>query len=95
MVTTLNENADGELDGSVTVIAGDPRPTTIPPASVLEDGAPRCSILSDQYLRANYWYYLNKAQLLSAEVVATNIRNYSLLVYSNIVGTFLVITSCE
>ena len=62
-----------------------------------DDGRPidQCGQQSDSYLRANYWYYLNNAVLLDYQTLTTNIRQYSLLTYSNRVGTFLVISSCE
>lgn len=50
---------------------------------------------SDSYLRKTYWYYLNGAALLNKTTLPTSKRVYALLTYSNIVGTFLVITSCE
>ena len=51
--------------------------------------------MSDAFLRKTYWYYLNQAEMISKEALTTNLRKYALLTYTNIVGTFLVITSCE
>lgn len=49
----------------------------------------------DESIRAKYWYYLNKAELLHASHTATSQRYYCVMVYVNIVGTFLVIGNYE
>ena len=54
-----------------------------------------CQNLSDQFLRKNYWYYLNGAKLVHKEVLPARGKVYQILSYINVVGTFLVITSCD
>ena len=46
-------------------------------------------------MRKNYWYYLDKARLIHQESILTTRRLYVVLTYVNIVGTFLVIGSCD
>ena len=54
-----------------------------------------CMNMSDEVLRKQYWYYLNGAELISKTAIAIPQRTYAVLTYMNIVGTFLVISSCE
>ena len=49
----------------------------------------------DAYVREKYWYYLRGAQIIHTESILTTQRVYSLITYINIVGTFLVIGSCD
>lgn len=49
----------------------------------------------DEYVREKYWYYLRGAQIVHTESILTTQRVYSLITYINIVGTFLVIGSCD
>ena len=49
----------------------------------------------DIYVRERYWYYLRGAAIVHVESLLTTQRVYSLLTYINIVGTFLVIGSCD
>ncbi len=52
----------------------------------------------DEHLRKTYWYYLggrDPALLVHAESILTSKRVYVVLTYINIVGTFLVIGSCD
>ena len=51
--------------------------------------------MSDEVLRKQYWYYLNGAELISKTAIALPQRTYAVLTYMNIVGTFLVISSCK
>lgn len=81
-------------DGTLTIDGQVIDLTNNPQVDPTEEEA-RCIALSDAYLRRTYWYYLNRAALISQEGLATNVRVYALLTYTNIVGTFLVITSCE
>ena len=53
-----------------------------------------CMEKSDEVLRKQYWYYLNRAELISKTAIATPERTYAVLTYINIVGTFLIISSC-
>lgn len=53
---------------------------------------------ADKFIRSRYWYYLagrDPALLLHAEPIATNKRTYVVMNYVNIVGHFLVISSCN
>lgn len=50
---------------------------------------------TDKYVRDTYWYYLRDAKLVNSESIATTQRIYAVLTYINIVGTFLVIGSCN
>lgn len=49
----------------------------------------------DEYIRENYWYYVRGAKLIHTEAIRTTKRVYAVLTYINIVGTFLVIGSCD
>ena len=49
----------------------------------------------DEYIRKTYWYYLLRAELIHVESIRTTQRTYVVLTYVNIVGTFLVIGSCD
>lgn len=49
----------------------------------------------DDHVRKTYWYYLDKARLIHQESILTTLRLYVVLTYVNIVGTFLVIGSCD
>ena len=49
----------------------------------------------DIFVRERYWYYLRGASIVHKESLLTTQRVYSLLTYINIVGTFLVIGSCD
>lgn len=52
----------------------------------------------DEHLRNTYWYYLggrDPALLVHSESILTSKRVYVVLTYVNIVGTFLVIGSCD
>ena len=49
----------------------------------------------DIFVRERYWYYLRGATIVHTETLLTTQRVYSLITYINIVGTFLVIGSCD
>lgn len=52
----------------------------------------------DEHVRKTYWYYLggrDPAYLAHHESIRTSKRVYAVLTYINIVGTFLVIGSCD
>ena len=52
----------------------------------------------DEFIRKRYWYYLggrDPAVLVHHETLQTTKRVYFVLTYINIVGTFLVISSCD
>jgi hypothetical protein len=49
----------------------------------------------DDHIRKTYWYYLLEAALVHTESIQTTKRLYVVLTYINIVGTFLVIASCD
>ena len=49
----------------------------------------------DEFVRERYWYYLRGAELIHVESIRTTERIYVVLTYVNIVGTFLVIGSCN
>ena len=49
----------------------------------------------DEHVRKTYWYYLLRANLIHVESIRTTERIYVVLTYVNIVGTFLVIGSCN
>ena len=49
----------------------------------------------DQHVRDTYWYYLDKAAIIHTESIPTNQRVYAVFTYVNIIGTFLVIASCD
>lgn len=49
----------------------------------------------DQYVRDKYWYYLKGAAIIHKDSLQTTQRVYAVFTYINIVGTFLVITSCD
>ena len=49
----------------------------------------------DAFVRERYWYYLRGATIVHTETLLTTQRVYSLITYINIVGTFLVIGSCD
>lgn len=88
IVIANNEQGELTVDGDgVNVVGGD------------DDSTPeevnKCKDLSDAFLRKNYWYYLNGAKLAHEEVLPARGRVYQILSYINVVGTFLVITSCE
>ena len=51
--------------------------------------------LLDEYIRANYWQYVRGAKIIHFETIPTSLRLYAVFTYVNIVGTFLVITSCD
>ena len=51
--------------------------------------------LIDEHVRKHYWYYLRGAELVHKEGIITTQRVYSVITYINIVGTFLVIGSCN
>ena len=55
----------------------------------------RCLKQSDIYLKRTYWYYLRGAPIISQRRVVTKEREYQILTYVNIVGTFLVVASCK
>lgn len=88
--TSDGEVTNVEFQDNTLIVGGD-----VVQLTQLQQEENECRDLSDQFLRRNYWYYLNRAEMLSNTVISTNIRNYAVLTYSNIVGTFLVITSCE
>lgn len=50
----------------------------------------RCQVFSD-YTRQKFWYYLQNAQVVYSSVGSTAERNYCLVTYINIAGTFFVI----
>lgn len=79
----LSEHLQLDVNGQIIDLTDDGRPID------------ECGQQSDAYLRATYWYYLNQAVLIDYQYLQTNLREYSLLTYSNRVGTFLVITTCE
>ena len=49
----------------------------------------------DEHIRKKYWYYLQKANIIHNEHILTSLRLYIVITYVNIVGTFLVIGSCD
>lgn len=49
----------------------------------------------DQYIRDNYWQYVDGAKLINFDTIPTTLRLYAVFTYINIVGTFLVIASCD
>ena len=49
----------------------------------------------DQYLRKTYWYYLDKAYLMSTNTLLTNQKLYVILTYINITGTYMVMASID
>jgi hypothetical protein len=54
-----------------------------------------CKDKADRYLRKTYWYYIRGADLIQEQTISTNLRNYFLFTYVNIVGTFFVIATCD
>lgn len=50
----------------------------------------RCKVFSD-YTRERFWYYLQNAHVVYSSVGSTTERNYCLVTYINIAGTFFVI----
>ena len=49
----------------------------------------------DKYLRETYWYYLRAANIVYQANVNTKTSLLFFVIYRNIVGTFLVITTWE
>lgn len=69
------------------------------PPVVNENGAltitdEKCAKLDD-FIRENYWHYLTGAAIIHFESIPTTQRVYAVFTYVNIVGTFLVISSCD
>lgn len=46
----------------------------------------------DQFNRDQYWYYLDKSQLVAQSSIATNEQYYFIFIYINPIGTFLAIS---
>ena len=60
--------------------------------NIVEDMRAKCAIV-DQLNRDQYWYYLDKAELVNENHIPTTEQYYCVFVYVNIVGTFLSISS--
>ena len=60
--------------------------------NIVDDMKAKCAIV-DQLNRDQYWYYLDKAELVSENHLPTSEKYYCVFVYVNIVGTFLSISS--
>ena len=60
--------------------------------NIVADMKDKCAI-ADALNREKYWYYLDKADLLSENHIPTTEQYYCVFVYVNIVGTFLSIST--
>ena len=60
--------------------------------NIVDDMKAKCAIV-DQLNRDQYWYYLDKAELVNENHIPTSEKYYCVFVYVNIVGTFLSISS--
>ena len=87
-------------DGTITVTgntdrfdaangAGGDEPA--PEFNIVDDMKEKCAIV-DKFNRDTYWYYLDKADLVSQNHIPTSIQYYCVFVYVNVVGTFLSIS---
>ena len=54
-----------------------------------------CFEKADNFLRKTYWYYLRGADLVNKETIITDKKDYFVMTYVNVVGTFLIITECN
>ena len=58
---------------------------------IVADMKEKCAIV-DQLNRDQYWYYLDKADLVNQNHIPTSLQYYCVFVYVNVVGTFLSIS---
>ena len=49
----------------------------------------------DDHVREHFWYYLDRAVIIATDSIPTDQRVYGVFTYVNILGTFLVIGSCD
>lgn len=84
-----------EIDENGNIICNKPEgcdPEIIEiPAGLTEEKVAMC----DQYIRDHYWYYVRDAKIVHQDSIQTTQRVYAVFTYVNIVGTFLVISSCD
>ena len=60
--------------------------------NITSDMQKKCA-MADAMNREKYWYYLEKAELVSQNHIPTTEQYYCVFVYLNVVGTFLSISS--
>ena len=85
----MDEDGNFRINGELINIEGEEQET------ITQEELDAKTAAIDEYVRKNYWYYLNGAKLIHSESILTTQRVYSVLTYVNIVGTFLVIGSCD
>lgn len=54
-----------------------------------------CYERSNTFLRDNYWFYLRNADETSRHTLSTRAGDYISITFKNIVGEFMVLTSCH
>lgn len=86
-IIEFNEQGELKVDGEIAIILNEEEDS-------LSD-RPECLDKVDRYLRKTYWYYIRGADLVSHESTVTDVRSYFVLSYVNIVGTFLVLATCN